>query len=104
MTKISDGVPIVVPGDCIDYTDILAYPSCCDYDLCCSQAVIESKLLLAIAIIEQITGSKICPYTECKLFKSTETKIIYFNPITSHKLIEVTSVKNPGCTTSLDVC
>lgn len=85
--------------DCqINVDDLKNYKNCYQYEFCCPEDVLQYKLDLAISIIEGITNTKICPYYECKTFKITEkSKIVFFTPNTSNKLIDIETVKIIYC-------
>jgi hypothetical protein len=81
-----------------DLDAIYEYKSCQGFNLCCPEEVLLSKISLAISIIEGITGVRLCPYSDCKSFQvNSGEKIIFYNPNTSNKLLEVQSVSMSSC-------
>ena len=80
---------------CVTPQDLINYQSCCQTRICCSEEVLTSKILLATAIIENITCTRICPYEECKRFYvSHHSKTIFFNPVTTDKLLDAITITN----------
>jgi hypothetical protein len=97
--KLTLNDAVVCDSICINYQDVLDYATCSNIvdQLCCSQSVIEQHIDMAIELVEEITGIKLCPYIDCKKFDGDGSKLLYFNPVTTHRLLSLTEVTLDGC-------
>lgn len=75
---------------CITADDVLNYPACCALEICCDTATIENEICCAIALVELITCMQICPVDECRIFKGTDSSLLFFQTENLQNLTSVT--------------
>jgi len=72
--------------------------------LCNSAEEIQAQLCESFEYIEKITQTSWCPYDECKQFSGSGSYKLFFTPVTTDRLLSITSVNFNNCCDSSCKC
>jgi len=87
---------------CLLASDLLDYFSCDTESLCCSEAYVQTKLDVALELVDKLTGQDYCPSSECIIVLGTGKQDLFLSPVTEKPLTSLTSVEIRECSNSCD--